>query len=221
MNLKTPKVIEYTLFSLIFTLPVAWASLFAVCLNDWLPGICEQDYNYPLLTILVVILTLAPLGFSYHERALKRARRGMWAKPRTGQRIGQVFERLSRWAIGPERTEPAEWVIGEERFEARGWWCWVEVDGGRTVWVDRGELWQWLLQVEQLRLILAPGESPISQRRWEPELGRELWMAYCDILEAVGGVEYPTGDPRSRRYVSGAPWDRVEKYERLRLSEVR
>lgn len=215
-----PKVIEYTLLSLLFTLPAAWLALYAACRQDWLLLPCRHPADsFILLTVVIIILTLGPIGWSYHERALRRARRGMWA--RAGPSMGQTFERALRWAIGPERVEPEEWISGEARFEARGWWCRVEVGGGRKVWVGRGELWQWLLRVERLQATLGPGESPIGQRRWEAELGRERWMAYCDILEAAGGVEYPTGDARSRRYVPGAPWGRIETYERMRPSDVR
>jgi len=82
-------------------------------------------------------------------------------------------------------------------------------------------LWQWLAGVEALAATMPAGESAIGERRWQPVIGRDLWLAYMDILEAVGAVEYPTDDLRSRRYVRGQPWGRVEEFEKIQKSGVR
>ena len=219
-KLKLPKIIEYTALSLIFTLPAAWLVLYAVCRSSWWRQVCNQD-GFMSVTILVIVLTLAPIGYIYRERALRRARRGMWAGGGLawGQRAGRLYDNVTRLAFEP--PEPEGEIVGQDRFERRGWWVWVPVGGGRQVWVDRRDFWQWLVEIEQAAQGMQFGASVIGQRRWEPELGRERWMAYCDILLAVGAIEYSTADPRSRRYIPGAPWGRVEAYEQLRPSEAR
>ncbi len=226
MPIKTQRpVARYILASLAFTLPAAWLALYTGCLA--FPGpVCELPRVYEITAASVVVWTLLPLGLVYQERARRRAAKGMYGR----------VSRQGGWAVSFQKTietiwdekhridwgeGPSEIITGEMRYEARGWWCLVEVNGGRRVWVDRERFWRWLERVEAVQRNAKPGESAIAERCWVGELGRPLWMAYVDILEAIDAVEYPTDDVRSRRYVPGLPWGRVEEFEKLRPSEPR
>jgi hypothetical protein len=230
------KTFQYTLTSLIFTIPAAWLGLFATCIYvdwDW-PQVCSTNRIgmwLALLALGVGVLTFAPIGLVYRERASRRARRGMYARPglwsgwhldwgvrQLQSTIETLWDDKHRVAWG---EGDGEVISGVMRYHSRGWWVTVEIGGGMRVWVDRAEIWQWLQKVEALHAKRQPGESAIGERVWSRKIGRPLWMAYCDILEAVGGIEYPTDDARSRRYVPGQPWGRVEEYEKLRPSELK
>lgn len=230
-NLRLPPIVRYAGAAMAFLIPTAWLSTYGVCMS-WEARLCGWSGLYPFVTVATAALTLAPIGLAYLERAQKRARKGMYARPgpasggamdwgvRTFKSVSEVLwddKGALAWGEGPG---PEGLITGEMRYEARGWWLMVEVNGGTRVWVDRWRFWQWLEKVERLHHTVGPGESAIGERRWA-KLGRPLWMAYVDILEAVGAVEYPTGDARSRRYVPGLPWGRVEEYEKLRPSEAR
>jgi hypothetical protein len=219
------KVFTYTLAAVIFTVPTAWLATHAACIVYETARLCYWPGLYPLVTTLAAMLVVAPVGLIYGERARRRAAKGMWQKvPGSGFGVQggwlTTLERTAKVIWGSDPTgEPPELITGEMRFDRRGWY--IEVKSGRRVWVDRWDLWQWLARVEALARKLPAGESPIGERRWQPVIGRDLWLAYMDILEQVGAVEYPTDDLRSRRYVPGQPWGRVEEFEKVRGSERR
>jgi hypothetical protein len=219
-----PPAIRYAGSAVILWVLIAWLVNWLACYHR-LWGFCGPS-TYVTLTIGAALLVLAPLAWTYRERALRRASKGMWA--RSGWGLGSndlavIFKRTARFAIEGEwpDSQLAGVISGTQRFERRGWWVTVPIAGGTEVWVDRWALWQWLIKVEALRGQLPPGESEIGQRYWEPRIGRPLWMAYMIILEAVGAAETVTPDPRSRRYVGGDAWGWVEAYEAIRASEAR
>ena len=227
-----PKTLTYALASLAFSIPAAWLATYIGCEVYAGARLCAWPGLYPAVAALAAMLVLAPIGAIYRGRAQRRAARGMWQKtrgPGSGVRGWlTTFERTVQVVWGSELEPPDTLITGEMRWEQRGWW--LSVKSGRRVWVNRWELWQWLAKVEALAATLYPfgysqgspaGESPIGERRWQPVIGRDLWLAYMDILEAVGAVEYPTDDLRSRRYVRGQPWGRVEEFEKMRGSEAR
>ncbi len=220
-----PPVARYALASIGFLIPAVWLAMLLACTRwgaTW-PAACEP-INYPAAALATAVLVLAPIGAVYLERARRRAAKGMWQKVGAGGRGPgsgwlATFERSVRVMWGSEAEAPDSLITGEMRYERRGWW--LSVKSGRRVWVDRWCFWQWLWEVEALAQSLPAGESPIGERRWQPVIGRDLWLAYCDILEAVGAIEYATDDLRSRRYVRGQAWGRVEEFEKVRGSEVR
>lgn len=207
-------VIRYSLLSLAFTIPAAWAVTLAGCLL-W-PGapVCGLPYLYPLVTLGVIVLTLAPLGLTYSERARRRASRGMWQKPR-GIKLEWATSGL--WGNAGETDHPAL-LTGPRRRR----WGPITVKNGQRVYVDKNEFYFWLRdEVEPLAKKIKPGESAISGRYWKPRLGEGLYLAYVEILDAVGATRYVTDDPRSRQYVPsvGAVWGRIEAYEAIVRSE--
>jgi hypothetical protein len=199
----------------------AWLAQILACYHG-LWSYC--DFSHALtIAGLVALGFLGQLAYIYREKAIRRASRGMWAR-RTGYQVGVVFGRVVKFAVDGEWPDPQAAggaIVGTQRFERRGWWVTVPIAGGTEVWVDRWALWQWLIKVEALRGQLPPGESEIGRSYWEPRIGRPMWMAYMQILEATGAAETVTPDPRSRRYVGGDPWGWVEAYEALRGSEAR
>src|SRR5262245_47484395 len=210
-----PPIVRYIVSAVTLGTLATWLVNGLVCYHalwSW----CGFD-AYVTVAGLVALGVIAPLAHTDRERAMRRAARGMWARRSWGSRAGQqltaTFNRAVRFAIEGEWPQQPGLITGEQRFERRGWWVDVPLDGGRAVWVERYELWQWLIEIEGLVYHVGVGESPISERLWEPELGRARWMAYVSILESVGAAEAATGDPRSRRYLPGQPWGRVEEYE--------
>lgn len=219
-----PPIIKYIIGSIILTTLAAWIAQGLLCYHR-LWGWCGGEH-YVTVAGLMALVVLIPIGLSYRERALRRARRGMWARPGWGaaHELVATFGKVTRLIIEGEwghEPAPASLITGAQRFERRGWWITVPLDGGRAVLVDRWELWQWLIEVERLRYQLPVSESAIAERLWESRLagqgGRARWMAYMIILEAAGAVICPTGDPRSRRYIPGDPWSYVEEYEKWRV----
>ena len=219
-----PKTLTYTLASLAFSIPAAWLATYIGCEVYAGARLCAWPGLYPAVAALAAMLVVAPIGAIYRDRAQRRATRGMWQKVR-GSGFGvrgswlTTFERTVQVVWGSEIDPPDTVITGEMRWEQRGWW--LDVKSGRRVWVDRWELWQWLVKVEALAATMPAGESAIGERRWQPVIRRDLWLAYMDILEAVGAVSYATDDLRSRRYVRGQPWGRVEEFEKVRGSEAR
>jgi len=222
-------VIRYSLLSLVFTIPAAWALLTGGCLLWPLAEVCSLPYLYVLAALGVVVLTIAPLGLTYLERARRKASRGMWRK--VGGLSGASFERAvdGIWSAGQRIAwgdSEGEIITGEMRFERRRWI--IPVRNGQVVYVDRRVFWRWLERVEALAHSLPPGESPVGMRRWRGRVveGQRLRegdvLAFHEILAAVGRFEYATPDARSRRYVSrpGAVWGAVEEYEKVQRSEV-
>lgn len=217
-------VIRLTLLSLAFTAPAAWAVTLAGCLL-W-PGVavCGLPYLYPLVTLGVIVLTLAPLGLTYSERARRKASRGMWQRAAvTGGTFASVKEVVSGlWGDGDQGAA----IVGEVRFERRRWS--VDAPNGQRVYVDRARFWRWLQAVDKLQRELPAGQSALSMRRWKgrtfegARLGEGDVLAFREILKAVGAVEYRTHDARSMYYVvgPGAVWGRVEEFEKIQKSEV-
>lgn len=243
--MRFPKTLTYALASLAFTIPAAWLAVYGACIVWQGAPLCAWPGLYPLTAVLAALAVIAPIGLVYREKARRRASKGLWQKVKQGSGFGvsgwhATFERTVAVMWGSEAGQP-ELITGEMRYERRGWW--LSVKSGRRVWVDRWDFWQWLARVEALAEVqgsgsgvqgvdpipqtLNPkkeeptGESPIGERRWQPVIGRDLWLAYMDILEEVGAVEYATDDLRSRRYRPGQPWGRVEEFEKVRGSEVR
>lgn len=225
-------IIKYILSSIIFISLAAWTGQGLLCYHR-LWGWCGREH-YITVAGLIALLVLAPIGLSYKQRALRRASRGMWSRSwhrGTGHELTATFTRVTRLVIGQEEEAPAgsgnaygphaSIITGTDRYERRGWWIDLPLDGGTRIWVDRWELWRWLIEVEGLRYQLKSGESPIGRGYWEPKIGRPRWMAYMIILEEVGAAETVTGDPRSRRYVGGDAWGLVEQFEKIRASEAR
>lgn len=219
---RLPLLASYALTSIALLVPAVWLVMLLACVkygDDW-PATCEP-VNYAAAVPATAALVLLPLGLIYRERAHRRASRGMWQKVGGGTgelgSWGAKLERTVQYLWGSEIEPPATLISGEMRYEKRGWY--LAVKSGRRVWVDRREFWLWLEKVETLVPKMEAGESAIGERRWQSMLGRDLWLAYMDILEAVGAVEYPTDDLRSRRYKPGSPWGRVEEFEKLRPSE--
>lgn len=213
---RLPPAARYACAAIAFLVPSVWLLMLLACVkfgDDW-PAACEP-VNYPAAALAIGLLVFGSLGLTYLERARRRARKGMWQKVAgPGAGWGKLFERTVRVVWGSEEESPGL-IAGEMRYQRRGWY--IDVKSGRRVWVDRRQLWEWLYQVEALVAAQEPG--PISERRWQPIIGRDLWLAYMEILEAVGAVEYPTDDVRSRRYRPGGAWSRVEEFEKLRPSE--
>lgn len=223
-------VIRYSLLSLTFTVPAAWALLTGGCLLWPRAEVCGLPYLYVLAALGVVVLTIAPLGWTYLERARRKAGKGMWRRggvPGGGvSSVKSAFKALwdEEHRIGWGESS-GEIISGEMRFERRRWL--IPVRNGQVVYVDRRVFWRWLEQVEALAQTLPPGESPVGMRRWRGQVveGQRLRegdvLAFHDILAAVGRFEYATPDVRSRRYVSkpGAVWGAVEEFEKVQRSE--
>lgn len=218
-----PPIIKHIAGAVAFGTLAAWLANGLVCYHQlwaWCGGSA-----YVTIAALVALFVLTPLAYTYRERAIRRASKGMWSRSwhrGPGHELTATFNRVVKLAIGPEEEQsPAGLITGTDRFERRGWWIDIPVDGGKRVWVDRWQLWQWLIKVDALQGRLLPGESEIGRNYWEPRIGRPLWMAYMIILEAVGAIETRTPDPRSRRYVGGDAWGLVEQFEKIRASEAR
>lgn len=218
-----PPVIRNIAGGILLLTLAAWIAQALGCYHE-LWSYCGGS-AYVTLAGLVALGVLGPLGLSYRERALRRARRGMWAGSSwgAGHELTTVFRRAVKFVIEGE-TEPDQapgLITGMQRFERRGWWVTVPALGGRAIWVDRYDFWLWLQQVEEMHPRMEPGESVIGERLWESRIGRPMWMAYVTILETIDATDCPTGDPRSRRYRPGLPWGRVEEFEQLRPSETK
>lgn len=218
-GLSLPPIIRQIAGGILLLTLAAWIAQALACYHE-LWAYCGGS-AYVTLAGLVSLGILGRLGLIYRERALRRASRGMYARGWSrgaGHELAATFSKVTRFIIEGEPDPVPGLITGARRFERRGWWVTVPIGNGRAVWVDRWQLWQWLIEVEGLRYQLDPGESEIGQRYWEPRIGRGRWMAYMIILEAAGAAETVTGDPRSRRYVGGDAWGWVEEYERVRGS---
>lgn len=216
-----PPIIKHIAGAVAFGTLAAWLANGLVCYHQlwaWCGGSA-----YVTIAALVALFVLTPLAYTYRERAIRRASKGMWSRSwhrGPGHELTATFNRVVKLAIqGEEEADPAGLITGTDRYKKLGWWIDLPIDGGTRIWVDRWELWRWLIEVEGLRYQLKPGESPIGRGYWEPRIGRELWMAYVIILESIGVADCRTGDPRSRRYRgSGDTWGVVEEYEKWRKS---
>lgn len=222
-GLSLPPIVRHTLAYIAAGSLAAWIAQILACYHG-LWSYC--DFSHALtIAGLVALGTLAQLAYIYREKALRRARRGMWARGYRGHELAASFGRVAKliWE-GPAEENPAGnapgLITGTQRFQKLGWWITVPLNGGQAVWVDRGRFWRWLIEVEGLRYQMEPGESEIGQRYWERRIGRPLWLAYMQILETIGAAETQTPDPRSRRYVGeGDVWGLVEEYERWRVGQ--
>lgn len=218
-----PPIIRHIAGAVILLTLAAWTGQGLLCYHR-LWAWCGGEH-YLTVAGLIALLVLAPIGWSYKERASRRASRGMWSRPGLSHQLTATFSQIAKFAVEGEwpgqPDEQAGLITGAQRFERRRWWIDVPLDGGGGIWIDRWELWRWLEEVEGLRSQLKPGESPIAERLWESRLagqgGRRRWLAYVHVLECIGAADCPTGDPRSRRYIPGDPWSYVEEYERWRV----
>jgi hypothetical protein len=215
-----PPIVCYILAAVAFGTLAAWLVNALACYHE-LWRYCGGS-TYVTLAGLVALGVIGPLAWTYRERALRRASRGMYARGRgVGHELAATFGRVVKFAWeGPAEENPPGLITGTQRFQKLGWWITIPLDGGQVVWVSRERFWLWLIEVEGLRYQLGPGESEIGQRYWEPKIGRPTWLAHMRILEAVGAVETLTPDPRSRRYVGGGDaWGWVEEYEKWRVGQ--
>lgn len=211
---KYGKVFIYTLLALLVFLLVAWAATFGICTLDLFPKVCRYDHLYLIVFIIVVVIHLYPIARSYHNRAMRIANRGVYAKPgKLEQSFNYTMQLVTRMAREDTTDQPGL-IIGLDRFKRDGWWVPIPVQGGTTVWVDQYTFWQWLEKVEAMR---ASGDRyPTARDRWERVIGKNLWLAYCTILEEVGVLQLATDDPRSKRYAGAVPWSVVEQYAKMR-----
>lgn len=208
------KTARYAALAVAFLTPATWLAMLLGCVKygDTWPQTCEP-VNFAAAPLAIGALVLLPIGLTYVERARRRASKGMWLR---GLGLGRSFERVAKMIWGSE-LGPGAAIVGEARFTRRRWL--IPVANGQRVWVDRREFWLWLNEVEALHRRLPPGESAIGERIWKPKLKEGRYLAYCRILEAVGRCEYPTDDPRSRRYVPGLAWSACESFELIQESE--
>jgi hypothetical protein len=220
---KLSPVARYSLAAVAFLTPAVWLAMLLGCVkygNVW-PQTCEP-VNFAAAPLAVGAGVAGVMGVIYMRRAHRRATKGMWRRVSLGgwKSFEHRLETVKALAWGSEDEAPGL-ITGEGRFERRRWL--VPVKNGQRVWVDRAEFWVWLRdQVEPLAATLPPGHSAIASRLWKKKLGEGKYLAYCAILEATKRCEWPTGEARSRRYVSrgGAVWSVVEEFEKIMKSEV-
>lgn len=211
---KYGKVFVYTLLALIVLQITATVATYGICKVNLFPKVCQYDDLYLMVSILVTVATLYPIGKSYHNRAMRIANRGVYAKP--GQ-LSQAFQhtyQLINQMTRDDTTDAPGLITGLDRFKNEGWWVTIPADNSTEVWVDLYTFWQWLEKVEGMR---QNGDRyPTARDRWEKLIGKNLWLAYCTILEQVGVLQFSTSDPRSKRYQGAIPWSVVEQYAKMR-----
>jgi hypothetical protein len=208
---KYGKLFVYILLALILLEVAALVAVYGICKVDLFPEVCRYDHLYLTVSILVTVLTLWPIGKSYHNRAMRNANRGVYAKP---GKLDQAFQYTMQLVTRTVTESEPGLITGLDRFQNTGWWVTIPAQGGTTVWVDQYTFWQWLEKVEAMR---QNGDRyPTARDRWERVIGKSLWLAYCTILEEVGVLQFTTDDPRSKRYQGAIPWSVVEQYAKMR-----
>lgn len=209
---KYGKVFIYALLALFILQIVAWTAVYGICTIDLFPKVCRYDNLYLMVSIMVTVGVLLPIGRAYHNRAMRIANRGVYAKP---GKLDQAFQYTMQLVTRVASDEsPAGLITGLDRFKRDGWWVTIPAQGGVNVWVDQYTFWQWLEKVEAMRQ--AGDRYPTARDRWERVIGKSLWLAYCTILEEVGVLQFSTDDPRSKRYQGAVPWSVVEQYAKMR-----
>lgn len=208
---KYGKVFIYALLALIVLQVTATVATYGICKVDLFPKVCRYDDLYLLVSILVAVFTLYPIGKSYHSRAMRIANRGVYAKP--GQ-LSQAYQYTMQLVTRVATEDEPGLITGLDRFANTGWWVTIPADNSTEVWVDQYTFWQWLEKVEAMRQ--TGDRYPTARDRWEKPIGKNLWMAYCTILEQVGVLQFTTSDPRSKRYMGAIPWSVVEQYAKMR-----
>lgn len=208
---KYGRLFAYVLIALIVLQVTAIVATYGVCKVDLFPEVCRYQHLYLMVSILVTVATLYPIGKSYHDRAMRIANRGVYAKP--GQ-LSQAYQYTMQLVTRTVTEDQPGLITGLDRFTNTGWWVTIPAQGGVNVWVDQYTFWQWLEKVESMR---QNGDRyPTARDRWERVIGKSLWLAYCTILEEVGVLQFSTDDPRSKRYAGAIPWSVVEQYAKMR-----
>lgn len=208
---KYSKLFAYVLLALIILQVTATVATYGICKVDLFPKVCQYDHLYLMVSILVTVATLFPIGKSYHNRAMRIANRGVYAKP--GQ-LSQAYQYTMQLVTKTVTEDTPGLITGLDRFTNTGWWVTIPAQGGVNVWVDQYTFWQWLEKVEAMRQ--SGDRYPTARDRWERVIGKSLWLAYCTILEEVGVLQFTTDDPRSKRYAGAIPWSVVEQYAKMR-----
>jgi len=160
----------------------------------------SQPCRFPAADLLIVISVLAVVLFwtSGHqaERLKRRLRRGMYG----GSSVKGLVPKGAFSSVVKLVVE-GDWSQQVEVTDRAGWWQQTPIENGTIVFVNRQDMYEWLVEVNVLSLELKPGQSPIARREWEPIVGKLQWDARCRLLLAVGAAVQNTSDARSRRLV--------------------
>lgn len=180
-------------FALALTSALAsWLTYFTACLISPYSGPCRQPGGGFIVIVAAIALVLLWISSHQRDRLRQRLRRGMYSRV-SGAGRASTFERAVKFVLDGKRSMPLTTRVG--------WWVDTPIENGTRVWVGQDDMWEWLVDVNVLRLSLKAGASPIARSKWEPIVGKLQWDARCRLLVAVGAAGYSTDDKRSRRLI--------------------